>query len=411
MRGKTGLHFSRCGGRMQVGETGCGRMRRHGVGTFARIATFGAVLVLSLSGCEERNTFIPPPPPKVDVALPVKQTVKRYLTATGSTAAVNTTTLVARVPGFLEGIKYKDGDTVKAGTVLFVIEPKPYELALDQTHAAQSSAAASTKQLQADYQRQVDLTAKDFASKSTLDQATAARDAAVAKQKQSDIDSQQAELNLSYTQVKAPFDGVVTARQVSIGQLVGSGSPTTLATIVQLDPIYVNFAIGEDDVLRIRAGIKKRGLTQADLKKIPVEVGLQTETGYPHRGTLDYAAPNITASTGTLIVRGVLPNADHQLLPGYFVRVRVPLADQPDALLVPDRAVGSDQSGRYVLVAGKDDVVEQRKVEIGQQVGELRVIDKGLSADDRVVVSGLLAAVPGQKVEPKLQAVSAAAAP
>jgi RND family efflux transporter MFP subunit len=369
----------------------------------------GATLILALAGCEERNTFVPPPPPKVDVALPVKQTVKRFLNATGNTAAVNSATLVARVPGFLESINYKDGDTVKAGTTLFVIEPKPYELALDQMKAAQSSAAASTKQLQADYQRQVDLTAKNFASKATLDQATAARDAAVAKQQQSEVDIEQAQLNLSYTQVKAPFDGIVTAREVSIGQLVGSGGPTTLATIVQLDPIYVNFAVSEDDVLRIRADIKRRGLTQADLKKIPVEVGLQTETGYPHKGTLDYAAPSVTASTGTLPVRAVLANADRQLLPGYFVRVRVPLADEPDALLVPDRAVGTDQSGRYVLIAGKDDVVEQRKVEIGQQVGELRVIEKGIGADDRVVISGLLSAVPGQKIEPKLQTVGVAA--
>jgi RND family efflux transporter MFP subunit len=368
----------------------------------------GATLILALAGCEERNTFVPPPPPKVDVALPVKQTVKRFLNATGNTAAVNSATLVARVPGFLESINYKDGDTVKAGTTLFVIEPKPYELALDQMKAAQSSAAASTKQLQADYQRQVDLTAKNFASKATLDQATAARDAAVAKQQQSEVDIEQAQLNLSYTQVKAPFDGIVTAREVSIGQLVGSGGPTTLATIVQLDPIYVNFAVSEDDVLRIRADIKRRGLTQADLKKIPVEVGLQTETGYPHKGTLDYAAPSVTASTGTLPVRAVLANADRQLLPGYFVRVRVPLADEPDALLVPDRAVGTDQSGRYVLIAGKDDVVEQRKVEIGQQVGELRVIEKGIGADDRVVISGLLSAVPGQKIEPKLQTVGVA---
>lgn len=377
--------------------------------TRSGLACAVVLAALALSACEERNTFVSPPPPKVDVALPVKQTVQRYLNATGSTAAVNTTTLVARVPGFIEGIHYKDGDTVKAGTVLFVIEPKPYELAVEQAEAGQSSAQASSKQLEADYQRQVDLAAKDFASKSALDQATAARDAALAKQKQSDVDAKQAELNLSYTKVKAPFDGIVTERQVSMGQLVGSGGTTTLATIVQLDPIYVNFAVSETDVLRVRAGIKKRGLTQAELKKIPVEVGLQSETGYPHRGTLDYASPSVDASTGTLMVRGVLPNAGRQLLPGYFVRVRVPLAEEPDTLLVPDRAIGTDQGGRYVFVVGKGDVVAQRKVEIGQLVGELRVIEKGVEADDKVVIAGLLAAVPGQKVEPSLQTLSAAA--
>jgi RND family efflux transporter MFP subunit len=365
---------------------------------------------LLVSGCGEKNAFIPPPPPKVELALPLKETVTRYLDATGSTAAVNSTTLVARVQGFVQEIKYKDGDAVKAGQVLFVIEPKPYQLALEQAEAGQSSAAASTKQTEADYQRQVDLAAKNISSQSTLDQATAAKDAAVAKQKQSEADIEQAKLNLSYTEVKAPFDGIVTAREVSLGQLVGAGGPTTLATIVQLDPIYVNFAVSETDVQSIRAGIRERGLTSEDLKKIPIEVGLQSEKGYPHKGTLDYAAPSVTAATGTLMVRGVLANKDRALLPGYFVRVRVPRAAQPDMLLVPDRVIGSDQSGRYVLVANKDDVVEQRKVELGQLVGDLRVITKGITPQDRVVISGLMTVIPGEKIEPVLKTVSNTAA-
>jgi RND family efflux transporter MFP subunit len=356
--------------------------------------------VLTLSACGEKNTFVPPPPPKIEVALPLKKNVTRYLEATGNTAAVNTTTLVARVQGFIQAIKYKDGDAVKAGDVLFVIEQKPYQLTLEQAEAGQSSAAADTKKAEADYKRQVDLAAKNIASQSTLDQSTAAKDAAVAKQKQSEVDIEQAQLNLSYTEVKAPFDGIVTAREVSLGQLVGAGSPTTLATIVQLDPIYVNFAVSETDVQEIRAGIRARGLTSDDLKKIPIEVGLQSEEGYPHKGNLDYAAPTITASTGTLLVRGVLPNENRSLLPGYFVRVRVPRAEEPNMLLVPDRVIGSDQSGRYVLVANKDNVLEQRKVELGQQAGDLRVIDKGLKPDDRVVISGLMSVVPGQKIDP-----------
>jgi RND family efflux transporter MFP subunit len=355
---------------------------------------------LALSACGEKNTFVPPPPPKVEVATPAKQTVTRYLEATGNTAAVNSTTLVARVQGFVQAIKYNDGDAVKAGTVLFVIEQKPYQLALEEAQAGQSSAAADTKKAEADYKRQVDLAAKAIASQSTLDQATAAKDAAVAKQKQSEVDIEQAQLNLSYTEVKAPFDGIVTSREVSLGQLVGAGSPTTLATIVQLEPIYVNFAVSETDVQDIRSSMRARQLTREDLKKIPVEVGLQSEKGYPHKGTLDYAAPSITAATGTLMVRGVLPNNDHALLPGYFVRVRVPRSEQPDTLLVPDRVIGSDQSGRYVLIANKNNEIEQRKVELGQQVGDLRAIKNGLKPDDRIVISDLMMVVPGQKIEP-----------
>lgn len=370
------------------------------------LAACGLAFALTLTACGEKNTFVPPPPPKIEVAQPLKKTVTRYLEATGNTAAVNTTTLVARVQGFIQAIKYNDGDPVKAGDVLFVIEQKPYQLSLEQAEAGQSSAQADTKKAEADYKRQVDLAAKNIASQATLDQSTAAKDAAIAKQTQSEVDIEQAKLNLSYTEVKAPFDGIVTARDVSLGQLVGAGSPTTLATIVQLDPIYVNFAVSETDVQDIRSSMRAQGLTRDDLKKIPVEVGLQSEQGYPHRGTLDYAAPTITAATGTLLVRGVLPNENRSLLPGYFVRVRVPRAEQPNMLLVPDRVVGSDQSGRYVLVANKDNELEQRKVVLGQQVGDLRVIDKGLKADDRVVISGLMSVIPGQKIDPVAKTIA-----
>lgn len=370
---------------------------------------FAVAVTLALAGCGDRNTFVPPPPPKIELASPLKQTVTRYLTATGNAAAVNTTTLVARVQGFIQSIDYNDGDFVKAGKTLFVIEQQPYQLSLEQAQAGMASAEAQTKKSKADYERQIDLAAKNISSQATLDAATATYDAAVASQKQAQVNIDQAQLNLSYTEVKAPFDGIVTAREVSLGQLVGAGTPTTLATIVQLQPIYVNFYVSESDVQSIRDNIRARALTTEELKKIPVEVGLQSETGYPHKGTLDYAAPTITANTGTLLVRGVFQNETKALLPGYFVRVRVPRGKDNDALLVPDRVVGSDQAGRYVFVVNKDNVVEQRKVVLGQQVGDLRVIEKGLSADDRVVISGLMTVVPGQKVEPVMTTISAPA--
>jgi RND family efflux transporter MFP subunit len=363
-----------------------------------------------VAGCEQ-NTYQPPPPPRVAVATPVKQPVTRYLEATGNTAAVNSANLVARVQGFLQEIKYRDGDLVKQGTTLFVIEPEPYQLKLQQSQAAEASADASVKQTEAEYQRQTDLANRQIASKQTLDTAVLNRDAANAKLKQSQGDTRQAQINLDYTQVKAPFDGIVTARQVSLGELVGSGtSPTVLATIIQHDPIYVNFTISEQDVQEVRGEIARRGIMIEELRKIPIEVGLQSETGYPHHGMLDYASPSLSASTGTLTARAILQNADRALLPGYFVRVRIPKGPPKEALLVPDAAIGSDQTGRYVLVVNKDNVVEQRKVTIGPTVGELRVIESGLGGDERVVVAGAQRAVPGQKVDPHVQSVSPAPA-
>lgn len=375
-----------------------------------RRAAIPVGMLLALAACGESNTYVPPPPPKVTITTPEKRAVTVYLDATGNTAAVNTTNLVARVPGFVTSINYQDGDLVKKGTLLFTIEPESYDLKYKQAQAAEEAAAATVRQTQADYERQVDLQSRGTASKATLDTSTANRDTARANYEQAQVNTQLAKINYGYTSVTAPFDGIVTARTVSVGEYVGGNSqPTVLATIVQHDPIYVNFSVNERDLLRIRAEIRKRGLTTEDLKKVPVEVGLQTEQGYPHRGTLDYASPTVDPSTGTLTARAILENATRVLLPGLFVRVRVPIETKADTLLVPDVALGSDQSGRYVYIVNKDNVVEQRNVDIGQLEGTMRVINSGISADDRVIVAGLLRAIPGQKVEP--QTAQAAAQP
>ena len=372
-----------------------------------RVLGFALAALGILTGCDS-NQYIAPPPPKVTVATPVQEPVVRYFETTGTAAAVNTASLVARVQGFLTEVKYRDGAIVKKETPLFVIEPEPFKLKYDQAQAAQAGAEASLKQLEADYQRQVDLASRQVASKATLDQALAARDGGEAKVKQAEVDTKTAEINLGYTEVKAPFDGVVTARQVSLGDLVGGATPTLLATIVQFDPIYVNFNVSEKDVLEARKGMTERGETVGSMVgKLPIDVGLQTETGFPHKGVLDYVSPTINPSTGTLTVRGSFENANRTILPGYFVRVRFALDPTPtNALLVPDTALGSDQSGRYLLLVNKENVVEQRKVTPGIIVGEMRVIESGLKADDRVIVGGLLRAVPGQKVDPQVQAAA-----
>jgi len=365
----------------------------------------GAALTL-LAGCKKENAYVPPPPPQVGVAHPLSRNVTPYLDATGNTAAFNQIDLEARVEGFVQEIDYTDGAFVKAGTTLFVIEPAPYQAKLQQAQASLDAANAAVAQSGPEFQRQATLLKQNVTAQNTYDQAKAKYDSDKANVLNQTAGVALAAINLGYTHVTAPFDGVVTAHLVSVGALVGVSGPTKLATIVQQAPIYVNFNVSEQQVLEVRANLAKIGVTAADLRtninKVPVQIGLMTESGYPHNGKLDYAAPTLDSSTGTLAVRGIFDNADHDLLPGYFVRVRIPLRYMAGpALLVPDVALGTSQAGRYLLVVNKDNVVEQRSVQTGQLDGALRVITKGIKPDDEVVITGLTRAIPGEKVSPQ----------
>ncbi len=373
-------------------------------------AAFACVtLVLAATGGGAANGE-DTPPPKVTVAAPVEQAITRYFEVTGKAAAVNSVDLVARVQGFVEEISYTDGAFVKKSAPLFIIEPELYRLKVERAKSSVARAQAKLTQAEADLKRDAVLIAKQSTSQSEYDRALAQRVSALADLQSAQDDEKEAEINLGYTKVTAPFDGIVTARQVSLGQLVFGAdavTPTVLATVVQFDPIDVTVNVSERDVLRIRAYLASRGqFDRANLVGLPVEVGLQSESGYPHKGKLDYTAPIVDPTTGTLAARASLANGDRALLPGYSVRVRIPSEVAP-ALLVPDVALGSDQSGRYVLVVNKDSVVEQRKVEPGQLVGNLRVIEKGLRKDDRVIVGGMHA-IPGQKVDAELGSAPAA---
>src|SRR6266436_3737185 len=342
----------------------------------------GMGMLTLLAACGQENRFVAPPPPKVTVQLPLQQTFTPYLEATGNAASVNTVKLLARVQGYVQEIKYQDGATVKKGTPLFVIEPEPYKVQLEQAQAAEEGAKATLINAEAEFTRQQELQSKDVSTQANLDKARANRDTARANVLQAQANVQTAEINLGYTTVSAPFVGVVTARKVSVSELVGGDHTSELATIVQLDPIWVWFNLSERDVQRGRAQLTQQGVSIADLiNKAPVEVGMQTETGYPHKGLLDYVSPDVNQSTGAL-----------------------------QALLVPEVAVGADQAGRYVLVVNADGIVEQRRVQLGQTTGEMRVIASGLKPDERVIVAGILDAVPGQKVDPQLQASTPTAA-
>jgi RND family efflux transporter MFP subunit len=373
-------------------------------------ALTGCALLLTLAACNESNTYVPPPPSKVMVAIPLQQPVQRYLEVTGNTAAINSVELEARVQGFLETINYKDGGLVKKGALLFGIQRDQYEAQLDLQKAELAAAQATQANAQVEYQRQTQLGARDFASQRAVDDAKTNLDKATAQIAADQANIQLATITLGYTQVTAPFDGIVTRHLVDIGALVGYAGPTKLATIVQVDPLYTYFTVSEQQVLNIKAELARQGRTIADVHNIPVEIGLQTEQGYSYKGTIDYIAPQVDPNTGTLEVRGIFDNKTLALIPGLFVRVRVPLGPPQPALLVDDIAIGANQLGSYVLVVNAQDVVEQRVVKTGQLQGGLRVIESGLQPGDKVVIDGLQRAVPGNKVAPETVAMGAATA-
>ncbi len=357
--------------------------------------------ILLLCACEQQNKYQPPPPAEVTVAKPDQRKVTLYMELTGSTAPLNRVDLVARVQGFLDKVAYKDGAAVRKGDLLFQIDPEDYKISLQIAQATQQQQEALLIQADADLKRKQDLVKTSAVSIAQVDDSRAKRDSTIAALDQAKGQVEQAKRNLAYTTITAPFDGTMSARLVDPGAMVGAGSPTKLATIVQLDPLYVKFNIDEQQVLTVRERMREMGVTLKDLGPIPVDIGLQTETGYPHTGTLDYVAPEIDTSTGTLAGRAIIDNKDALLEPGLFVRVRIPKQLNVDSLLVPDVALGNNQQGRYLLVVDAKNVVEQRQVEVGELVdGALRIIKSGLKPDERVIVGGAMRALPGNTVVP-----------
>jgi membrane fusion protein, multidrug efflux system len=386
-----------------------------GKGRRSGFAVLTAIAALSLAACGSRNTFVPPPPPKVVVAQPLQKPVTLYIELTGNTAPFRTANLVARVQGFLESIDYEDGAAVTKGTQLFGIERDIYQAQLDQNKAQLAKDQAVLAQAQVNLTRYQTLAQqKSIASQQAEDQAAVVQqDKATIGLDQANVDT--ATINLGFTRVLAPFDGIVTNHQVDIGNLVGASGPTTLATIVQTDPIYVNFTLSEPQILAIRRSVAKAGrpLSRTDLtylSSIPVEIGLQDEEGYPHKGHLDYVSPQLDPSTGTIAVRAIFDNKDSALLPGHFVRVRGPIAHQDKALLTRNDAIGTSQEGSYVLVVGADNVVQRKIVKTGQRQGQLVIIESGLDPGDWVVIEGIQQAFPGAKVEPQRSELNSAEA-
>jgi RND family efflux transporter MFP subunit len=342
----------------------------------------------------------PPPPPTVSVAQPVLRTVTDYLELTGNTQAVKTVQLVARVSGYLEKVLFQDGQVVKKGQILFLIQQNTYQDTLRQNEAQILLQKAQLDYAEKQLIRYSNLLEQKAASQENVDNWRYQLESAQANLQAAEAARDLSRLNLTYTEITAPFDGRIDRRLQDPGNLVGSGQNTVLAEVNQIDPIYVYFTINDLDLARLMKSA--RGIPGQDSsKKWPVSVGLVNEEDHPHPGHLDFAAISLTPNTGTLLMRGIFPNPAGKVLPGLYARVRIPV-EKKTALLVPEVAIGSDQQGSYVLTVNEKNSVERRSIKTGAHVDNLRIIEEGLRGKERVIVKGLLRAIPGRQVTPEL---------
>lgn len=341
----------------------------------------------------------PPPAPKVTVAQPHLGSVTNWDEYPGHVEATEMVEIRPKVAGYIDAIHFEDGAEVKAGDLLFVIDPKPFQAELERAQAERLRAATRVDLTRNDLRRAEGLRGTKAISDEELDtrsQAVREAEAALAGAKAAETSAQ---LNLDYSRVRAPIDGRIGRRLVTRGNLVQGGGMmpgTLLATLVSVDPVYCYFDADEMAFNRYRLRRLSRGAPPAP---IPCEVGLAGEDGFPHRGQIDFFDNQVDPKTGTIRVRGTFANPDRALIPGMFAKVRVLGGPPVQALLLPAVAIGSDQGNKYVLVVNPEGVVVPRPIEVGRQHGALRVVTQGLTVEDRVIVNGLMMARPGAKVD------------
>ncbi len=359
-----------------------------------------AVPAFLLIGCEGQQPQAPPPP-NVTVSKPVIEEVMEWDEYTGRLEAVDTVDVRARVSGYLESIHFKDGQTVKEGDLLFVIDPRPYQAELDRALAQSKLAKARLSLAENDLKRAKHLLSARAISEEEADTRASDEQVAQATVEQAQADVNAAKLNVEFTQVRAPISGLISRKNVTEGNLINGGTGgTLLTTIVSLDPIYCYFEADEQSYLRY-TNLEQEGMKpDSRTGENPAYMELSNETGYPHKGYIDFIDNRLDPNTGTIRGRGVFPNPGNTLTPGLFARMKITGSGQYKAVLVPDEAVGSDQSQKFVLVVNPEDTVEYRQVTLGPRVNGLRVVRKGVGPEDRIIVNGLQRAMPGMKVSP-----------
>jgi RND family efflux transporter MFP subunit len=353
------------------------------------------------AGCRPREEGGQPPPPTVNVSLPVEREVTDYAEFTARVAAVDSTDVRARVSGQIVAVPFQAGALVQHGDVLVEIDGRPFQAELDARIAEEARAAAQVSLAQLEFNRIERIPPKSRTSHE-YDTAGARLQEARAAQAAAKAAVESARLNVEWCRVVAPIAGRISYKHVTTGNLVtgGIGSGTLLTTIVSVDPMYANFDVDERTVQRVQQLIREGKLKSNETTDIPVWLELAEENGFPHVGTINFVDNQVNPRTGTLRVRGVFPNADGALSPGYFARVRVPVSAPHKAVLVADRALDTDQGQKILYVVGGDNKVSVRPVRVGALHGHLREIADGLKPGERVIVDGLQQVRPGATVAP-----------
>ncbi len=381
----------------------------------------GAALVLLVAaGAAYRNSAwlgasaapaqLAPPPPAVTVSAPLQRDMAGWTEFTGQFSAVDFVEIRAQVSGYLTEIHFTDGQLVHKGDLLFVIDPRPYEIALQQAQAQLLTAAAALDLSNKEIVRTTELHRNDFASGELLDQRVQAQRNAQAAMEQARAAIRSAQLNIEFSHITAPIDGRISSHRASIGNLIAggqtAGTATLLTTIVSLDPIHLDFDMNESDFLAYQRFVQSQhGATAIDRT---VEASLSDEKGWPRRGQLDFMDNQMDRSSGTIHARATLPNPDLLIAAGQFARLRLPTSGSKPTLLVPDVAIATDQSRKLVMTVAADGTVVPKQVEVGPLSGSLRVITGGLTPNDRVIIAGLMRARPGSKVTPQSGAITLA---
>lgn len=359
-------------------------------------------LVISISGCQKKAAPLPSPkPPEVFVSTPVIQMVTDYEETTGRLWAVQMVEIRARVSGYLKDVEFTDGDEVAEGSLLFRIDQRPFAAELERAEATARQLATRFERLTRQEERMTRLAEQKVTTAEELDQVKYLRMETEAELKAAKASVDLARLDLEFTEIKAPFAGRIGRSLVDPGNLVVAND-TVLATIVSLDPIFAYFDIDERTVLQLRRMIAEGKLVSAEDRAIPIQLALADQEEFSLAGLVNFVDNQLSATTGTLRLRADVQNPNKLLAPGMYVRIRVPIGDAREAALIPEEALGSDQGQRFVYVLNDNDEVEYRRIKTGRLHRGYRVVESGLSTDDRVIVKGLQRVRPGLKVSPKV---------